>query len=77
MKEKMFKYFTANSTRKYVDILDKRVDRYNNTVHSSIDITPKEASEKNKEVKVRRKLYVITHLKSVCHQNVRSVIKSE
>jgi len=77
MKEKMFKYFTANSTRKYVDILDKRVDRYNNTVHSSIDITPKEASEKNKEVNVRRKLYVITHLKSVCHQNVRSVIKSE
>jgi len=27
MKEKMFKYFTANSTRKYVDILDKLVDR--------------------------------------------------
>jgi len=45
MKEKMFKYFTANSTRKYVDILNKLVDRYNNTVHSSIGMTPKEASE--------------------------------
>ena len=52
----MFKYFTANSTRKYVDILDKLVDRYNNTVHSSIGMTPKEASEKN-EVKVWRNLY--------------------
>jgi len=41
----VFKYFTANSTRKYVDILDKLVDRYNNTVHSSIGMTPNEASE--------------------------------
>jgi len=57
MKEKMFKYFTANSTRKYVDILDKLVDRYNNTVHSSIGMTPKEASEKKNEVKVWRNLY--------------------
>jgi len=56
MKEKMFKYFTANSTRKYVDILDKLADRYN-TVHSSIGLTPKEASEKKNEVKVWRKLY--------------------
>jgi len=43
----MFKYFTANSTRKHVDILDKLVDRQNNTVHSSIDMTPKEASVRN------------------------------
>jgi len=57
MKEKMFKYFTANSTRRYVDILDKLVDRYKNTVHSSIVMTPKEASEKKNEVKVWRKLY--------------------
>ena len=57
MKEKMFKYFTANSTRKYVDILDELVDRYNNTVHSSIGMTPKEASEKKNELKVWRNLY--------------------
>jgi len=57
MKEKMFKYFTANSTRNYVDILDKLVDRYNNTIHSSIGMTPKEASEKKHEVKVWRNLY--------------------
>jgi len=57
MKQKMFKYFTANSTRKYVDILDESVDRYNNTIHSSIDMTPKEASEKKNEVKVWRNLY--------------------
>jgi len=37
--------------------LDKLVDRYNNTVHSSIGMTPKEASEKKNEVKVWRNLY--------------------
>jgi len=30
--EKLFKYFTANSTKKYVDILNELVNRYN-TVH--------------------------------------------
>ena len=31
MKEKMFKYFYANSTRIYLDILDEMVNNYNNT----------------------------------------------
>ena len=56
MKEKMFKYFSANSTRKYIDILDKLVDQYN-TIHSSIGMTPKEASKKKNETKVWRNLY--------------------
>jgi len=57
MKEKMFKYFSANSTRKYIDILDKLVDQYNNTIHSSIGMTPKEASKKRNEAKVWHNLY--------------------
>jgi len=36
MKEKMFRYFTANITNKYIDVLDDFVERYNNTRHSSI-----------------------------------------
>ena len=57
MKEKMFKYFTANSTRKYIDVLDELVDRYNNTIHSSIGMTPKETSKKKNETKVWRNSY--------------------
>ena len=53
----MFKYFSANTTRKYVDVLDLLVDQYNNTIHSSIKITPKEASRKENENKVWRNLY--------------------
>ena len=44
IKDKIFKYFSANSTRKYIDVLDKLVYQYNNIVHSSIKMTPVEAS---------------------------------
>ena len=45
----MFKYFTTNNTRKFVGVLDSLVDQYNNAIHSSIKMTPKEASRKEKE----------------------------
>jgi len=57
MKEKMFRYFTANSARKYIDILDEFVNSYNNTVHSSIKMTPMEASKRENENQVWRNLY--------------------
>jgi len=50
MKEKMFKYFTANNTNKYIDVLDNFVERYYNTWYSSITVTPVEASKKENEV---------------------------
>ena len=40
MKVKLFKYFTAKNTNKYIGVLDDFVERYNNTRHSSIKITP-------------------------------------
>ena len=57
IKEKMFKYFFANNTRKFVDVLDLLEDQYNNTIHSSIKMTPKEASRTENENKVWRNLY--------------------
>ena len=51
MKEKMFKYFSVNNTKKYINILDELVNNYNNTKHSSIKMTPVEASDKkNKNI---------------------------
>ena len=52
IKEKMFKYFSANNTIKFVDVVDLLVDQYNNTIHSSIKMTQKEASRKESENKV-------------------------
>ena len=36
IKEIFLKYFSANNTRKYVDVLELLVDQYNNTIHSLI-----------------------------------------
>ena len=38
MKEKMYKYFTANSTNVYINVLSDLFKEYNNTRHSSIKI---------------------------------------
>jgi len=57
MKEKMYKYFSANSTRRYIDILDEMVSIYNNTRHSSIKMTPTKASSKVNERVVWLNLY--------------------
>ena len=53
----MFKYFSANNKNKCVGVLDLLVDQYNNAIHSSIKMTPKEASRKENENEVWRNLY--------------------
>ena len=57
MKEKMWKYFTDHNTNVYIDILPDLVKDYNNTKHSSIKMTPVEASKKKNELTVWRNLY--------------------
>ena len=57
MKNQMWKMFSANNNTVYWDKLDKLVDDYNNTYHSSIEMTPTEASKKENENKVFANLY--------------------
>ena len=57
IKNRTWKMFTANNNTVYWDKLDKLVDDYNNTKHSSIKMTPNEASEKENEEKVFVNLY--------------------
>ena len=57
MKEKMWKYFSANSTNVYIDVLPDLVREYNNTRHSSIKMTPVKASKKENERRVWTNLY--------------------
>ena len=52
MKNKMWKMFSANNNTVYWDKLDKLVDDYNNTYHSSIKMSPTEASKKENEKQV-------------------------
>ena len=62
MLEKMWKYFSANSTNVYINALSDLVREYNNTRHSSIKMTPVNASKKENELGVWRNLYP-EHLK--------------
>ena len=65
MKEKMYKYFTANSTHVYTDILQDLVHEYNNTKHSSIKMSPTEASKKINENIVYSNLYPVKITKPI------------
>jgi len=44
LKEKMWKRFTAENTRNWIDMIDSLIHQYNNTKHSTIKMTPTEAS---------------------------------
>jgi len=56
LKSKMFKYFTAFGTRRYIQILDKLIISYNNSIHRSIKMKPIDVS-KNNENEVFNNLY--------------------
>ena len=56
MKGRMYKYFTAVNTFRYMDVLAELVHGYNNTKHRSIGMTPAEVTIEN-QVLVRQKLY--------------------
>ena len=56
LKGRMFRYFTAHHTRRYVDALPDIVHSYNNTRHRSIGMAPSQVTVTNDD-KVRQKLY--------------------
>jgi hypothetical protein len=53
----MFKYFTANNTRRYVDVLNDMVSQYKNTKHSAIKMTPVHVSNPENLYRTYMNLY--------------------
>ena len=53
----MWKMFSANNNTIYWDKMDQLVDDYNNSYHSSIKMSPSEASKKENEKQVFVNLY--------------------
>ena len=53
----MWKYFTANNTKRYIDILPSLIDKYNNTKHRAIGCTPVVARQPLSFEEVFQKLY--------------------
>lgn len=57
LKTRMWKYFSANNTNRYIDVLDALMDKYNTSYHRSIKMTPTKASVKKHEPVVWNNLY--------------------
>ena len=57
IKTKMWTQFTVQGNTQYLSILPKILEQYNNTKHSSIKMTPVEASKKKNESTVYFNLY--------------------
>ena len=57
---KIVKMFTERGNHRYIDDIQRIVDEYNNSYHSSIKMTPVEASKKENEGIVYYNLYIET-----------------
>ena len=57
IKTKLWKYFSANGTYKYIDILQPLIDKYNRTKHRSTGYTPIEAKKAVNHDKVFKNLF--------------------
>ena len=58
LKEKMYRYFTARHTRRYVDVLPDLMHSYNRTYHRSIGMTPIDVMPYNEDA-ARARLYPV------------------
>ena len=56
VKTRMYRYLTAKSTNRYIDVLQDLVRSYNLSVHSSIGMAPADVTDQNQK-KVWEKLY--------------------
>ena len=73
IKTRMWKYFTANNTKNYINKLDELIERYNNTYHRSIGCTPSQARQPAYYEQVFKNLYVNEFKKGNYHLNSKLV----
>ena len=57
IKTQLWRYFSANGTQKYTDILQQLMDKYNSTKHRSIGMTPIDARKPSNYQHVFKNLY--------------------
>ena len=57
LKERMWRRFTAENTRNWIDMLDELLSKYNNSYHSTIRMRPVDASKKENESVVWENLF--------------------
>ena len=71
----MWEYFTANNMQKYIDVQPSMIEKFNNTYHRSIKLTPSDACNPANYQHVHYVLYAKSMLDKVHHLNSMLVIK--
>lgn len=71
IKTQLWRYFSANGTHKYIDILQPLIDKYNSTKHRSIGMTPTDARKPANHQQVFKTLY----FKKVQSRNIKPKYK--
>lgn len=76
LKTRMWKYFTANNTYAYVNVLPRLIHAYNHAFHRSIKATPASVNLSNAET-VRRTLYSddVTRAQTAFRHNVGDTVR--
>jgi len=53
LKTRMFRYFTAKGTRRYIDVLEQLIASYNESFHRTIKMRPNDATRDNENIVFR------------------------
>ena len=64
LKNKLYKHMAATGKNVYYDVLDDRVNKYNNTKHSTIKMKPKDVKNDNSRI------YIDVHNEKSARYNV-------
>jgi hypothetical protein len=77
LKSKMFKFFTAKGTRRYIDQLENFLISYNNTKHRTIKISPNKVNKQNEKL-VFKNIYGVNNIREFLNnQKGKSKAKME
>ena len=69
MKNIIWKYFTANNTQEYIDVLPSMVEKYNNTYHRSIMLTPSDTGDPSNYQHVHNAFYAKVNARKATSPN--------
>ena len=72
LKERMWRRFTADNTRNWIDMLDDLVSKYNNSYHNTIRMRPVYASKKENEIDVWENLFIDSEIHDETSKNLPS-----
>jgi hypothetical protein len=74
LKNKLFRYFTLRGTRRYIDVIQKLVENYNNSIHRSIKMKPSDVVPENENI-VFENLYGAPDILSILNQRKKPEFK--